>query len=48
MSAPQFTRAQLQEEALFQRRKTIFEKIHKIRTRFYNMDKEMVHLNSEV
>jgi hypothetical protein len=48
MSVPQFTRAQLQEEALFQRRKTIYDKIHTIRTRFYNMDKEMVHLNSEV
>jgi len=48
MSAPQFTRAQLQEEALFQRRKTIFEKIHKIRTRFYHLDKEMAPLNIEV
>jgi hypothetical protein len=49
MSAPGLTPAQqLQEEALFQRRKTIFEKIHKIRTRFYHLDKEMVHLNSEV
>jgi chromosome segregation ATPase len=48
MSAPQFTRAQQQEEELFQRRKTIFEKIHKIRTRFYHLDKEMAPLNIEV
>lgn len=48
MSAPGLTRTQLQEEALFQRRKTIFDKIHKIRTRIYHLDKDMEPLTIEV
>jgi len=48
MSAPQFTRAQLQEEALFQRRKAIYDRIHEIRTRIYHLDKKMEPLTIEV
>jgi chromosome segregation ATPase len=49
MSAPGLTPAQqLQEEALFQRRKTIYDKIHTIRTKIYHLDKKMEPLTIEV
>jgi len=48
MSAPQFTRAQLQEEALSIRRQKLFEKIQEIRTELHNLNKEMVPLKIKV
>jgi len=48
MSAPQFTRAQLQEEALFIRRQKIFEKIQEIRTKLHNLDTAMEPLTNDV
>ena len=48
MSTPGLTPAQQQEEELFQRRQTLGEQIHRIRTRFYHLDKAMEPLKREV
>jgi hypothetical protein len=42
MSAPQ------QEEELFQRRKAIYDRIHELRTRIYQLDQDMEPLQREV
>jgi hypothetical protein len=48
MSTPGLTPAQQQEEELFQRRHTLFEQIHRIRTRMYDLDQKMAPLQREV
>jgi len=48
MSTPGLTPAQQQEEELFQRRRTLFEQIHRIRTRINEINKQMAPLNIEV